>query len=163
MSSCSEPVSCSLPAPCARCSAVASPATQLVVLARGRAGRELCSALRRAGATVSLIETDLSSLDSVRAAVEALCARLDADELPSLEALVLNAGAQFTNNLTQTPEGFEGTFAINALANHVLIGGLQDRLQTPARIVVTSVIRTSGTCATISAWFQGRSGTPPRP
>jgi NAD(P)-dependent dehydrogenase (short-subunit alcohol dehydrogenase family) len=63
--------------------------------------------------------------------------QLDTGELPPLRGFVGNAGVQFTNDLTESPEGFEATFAVNVLANHVLLSRLRARITTPARVVIT--------------------------
>ncbi|GGQ30715.1 hypothetical protein GCM10010266_62430 [Streptomyces griseomycini] len=48
-----------------------------------------------------------------------------------------NAGMQYTDALTETPDGFEATFAVNVLAHHLFVRLLQDRFTAPARIVIT--------------------------
>lgn len=114
-----------------------APGAHLVVLARNRAGAELARELGCNDRPVSFIEADLLSMGSVRAAADELAGRLDSGDLPPLRALVGNAGLQYTNNLTRSPDGLEATFAINVLANHVLIRRLQDHLRSPSRVVLT--------------------------
>ncbi|MDT0322569.1 SDR family NAD(P)-dependent oxidoreductase [Streptomyces millisiae] len=114
-----------------------APDARLVLLGRGPATTALAAELSAGGAQVSSIDADLLSLRSVRHAAEQVRARLDEGELPPLRTLVANAGAQFTNDLTESAEGFEATFAVNVLANHVLVRHLQDRFAVPSRIVVT--------------------------
>ncbi|WP_020122393.1 SDR family NAD(P)-dependent oxidoreductase [Streptomyces canus] len=109
----------------------------LVLLTRGTAGAELADDLSLRGHTVTSISTDLLSLDSVRAAADEVARRLDDGELPPLRGLVSNAGLLFTNAVTESPDGFEATFAVNVLANHVLIRRLQDRFDEASRIVIT--------------------------
>ncbi|MFV0406255.1 MAG: SDR family NAD(P)-dependent oxidoreductase [Propioniciclava sp.] len=109
-----------------------APDTHLVILARGPVGD-----LAASGQNVSVIRADLASLRSVANAAAEVARRLDTGELPPLRALVCNAGIQYTNDLTETGDGFEATFAVNVLAGHVLVQRLHDRLQTPARIVIT--------------------------
>lgn len=113
------------------------PSAHLVLLARGTGGEELAAELRRDGRSVTAIDADLSSMPSVRRAADEIVARLDTGELPPLRALVANAGLQFTNAVTGSPDGFEATFATNVLANHLLIRVLQDRFTAPSRIVIT--------------------------
>ncbi len=108
------------------------PDTHLVILARGPAD-DLAARSRN----VSVIHADLASLRSTVDAAAEVAERLDAGVLPPLRALVCNAGIQYTNDLTETVDGFEATFAVNVLANHVLVRRLHDRLQASARIVVT--------------------------
>ncbi|GAA1093935.1 MULTISPECIES: hypothetical protein [Streptomyces violaceusniger group] len=42
-----------------------------------------------------------------------------------------------TNALTESPDGYEATFAVNVLANHLFVRVLQDHFAAPARIVIT--------------------------
>jgi NAD(P)-dependent dehydrogenase (short-subunit alcohol dehydrogenase family) len=84
-----------------------------------------------------VIRADLASMRSTADAAAEVVKRLDEGSLPPVRALVCNAGIQYTNDLTETVDGFEATFAVNVLANHVLVRHLHDRLQTPARIVIT--------------------------
>ncbi|MFH8440593.1 SDR family NAD(P)-dependent oxidoreductase [Streptomyces sp. NPDC018026] len=113
-----------------------SPDTHLVVVARGGADA-LAAELGARGQAVTPVEADLGSLDSVRSAAAGISGRLARGELPPLRGFVGNAGMQYTNALTEGPDGFEATFAINVLANHVLVRALEDSFVSPARIVIT--------------------------
>lgn len=115
-----------------------SPDTHLLVIARGPSGSRLAAELATGGRAVSHVPADLASLHSVRAAATEIGERLDRAQLPPLRAFVGNAGIQYTNALTEGPDGFESTFAVNVLANHLLVRLLQDRLAAPARIVITT-------------------------
>ncbi|MFE3291172.1 SDR family NAD(P)-dependent oxidoreductase [Rhodococcus sp. NPDC059234] len=115
----------------------AEPDAHLVLLARNPGGPRLAERLRDKGHTVTSIHTDLSSLDSVRSAADLVIAAVENAELPPPDLIVANAGLQHTNDLTETKEGFEATFAVNVLANHVLIRALQPHLHTPSRTVIT--------------------------
>ncbi|WP_431921737.1 SDR family NAD(P)-dependent oxidoreductase [Amycolatopsis tucumanensis] len=84
------------------------------------------------------VTADLSSLRSVRDAASAIRDRLDRGDLPPLRAFVGNAGVQHTNALTTGPDGYESTFTVNVLANHVFVRVLQDRFTTPGRVVITT-------------------------
>lgn len=112
------------------------PRTHLVLLSRGDT-HVLANELRAVGGTVSVVQTDLSSLQSVADAADAVIDRVRSDDLPPIRALVCNAGVQHTNALVETVDGFESTFAVNVLANHVLVRKLQDHLHPEARVVVT--------------------------
>ena len=109
----------------------------LVLLARGESGSRLAADLTAAGHTASSIAVDLTSLTDTRQAADEVVRRLDAGELPPLRRLVGNAGLQFTNDLTENPEGIEATFAIHVLANHVLIRRLQDHFVVGSKITIT--------------------------
>ena len=78
---------------------------------------------------------DLASLSSVRA-----FARAVSDQLAGtpIDAMVLNAGAQFGNLHHRTPEGFETTFAVNHLAHYLLLRLLTPNLARQARVVITT-------------------------
>jgi len=111
-----------------------SPDVHLLVVARGSSGAELATG----GHTVSHISADLGSLESVRAAGTEIRDRLDRGDLPPLRGFVGNAGMQCTNALSEGPDGFESTFTVNVLANHLFVRLLQDRFVAPARIVITA-------------------------
>ncbi|MEU0538467.1 SDR family NAD(P)-dependent oxidoreductase [Nocardia sp. NPDC005978] len=112
------------------------PGVHLVVLARASSQSQVAELAAGRG-SVTHITADLESLDSIRLAVHEIEARLDGGELPPLIGIVANAGIQYTNVLTETPDGFESTFAVNVLANHLLIRLLEPRLRAPGRIVIT--------------------------
>lgn len=112
------------------------PQTHLVLLVRGDS-RDLVDELRARGGSVSVVRTDLSSLQSVADAADAVIAEIGSGAIPPLRALACNAGLQHTDALTQTIDGYESTFAVNVLANHVLIRRLQSHLSSDARVVVT--------------------------
>lgn len=99
---------------------------------------ELSAGGRAGGHTVSHVSADLESLGSVRSAAAEICERLERGDLPPLRGFVGNAGIQYTNALTEGPDGFESTFAINVLADHLFVRLLQDRFVAPARIVITA-------------------------
>jgi NAD(P)-dependent dehydrogenase (short-subunit alcohol dehydrogenase family) len=113
------------------------PDGHLVLLGRRPGVAALADELSARGNPVRWVEADLLSLSSVQAAADRLRTLLDEEELPPLRAIVANAGLQFTNDLNETADGFEATFAVNVLANHVLIRRTQDLLALPSRVVVT--------------------------
>ncbi|MEV7865526.1 SDR family NAD(P)-dependent oxidoreductase [Streptomyces sp. NPDC088124] len=109
----------------------------LVMLARGATGRVTLTELQSIRSDVTLVETDLASAASVRAAAETVRRRLDSGDLPPLGGIVGNAGVSFNDAQRSTPDGYETTFAVNVLANHMLLGELAPGLTSPARIVIT--------------------------
>lgn len=115
-----------------------SPDVHLVVVARGPSGARLAAELAAGGRTVSHVSADLGSLGSVRSAATEIRDRLDRGDLPPLRGFVGNAGIQYTNALTEGPDGFESTFTVNVLAHHLFVRLLQDRFVAPARIVITA-------------------------
>ncbi len=114
-----------------------APDTRLLVLARGSAGPQLCAELAGEGFAASAVAADLSSLSSVRVAAQRIHDLLDRGEVPPLTGFVGNAGMQYTDDLTATEDGLEATFAVNVLANHLLLRLLSDRFVVPSRIVIT--------------------------
>ena len=84
------------------------------------------------GASVSVQELDLTSLDSVRAAAEALRSNHD-----TIDLLINNAGVMMTPKAT-TKDGFELQFGTNHLGHFAFTGLLLDRvLAAPGSRVVT--------------------------
>ncbi|MEV5647023.1 SDR family NAD(P)-dependent oxidoreductase [Nocardia sp. NPDC052254] len=114
-----------------------APDTRLLLLARGHAGAQVCAELAGAGFAASAVPADLSSLSSTRAAAQQIHDLLDRGEVPPLAGFVGNAGMQYTDDLTATDDGLEATFAVNVVANHLLLGLLSDRFVVPSRIVIT--------------------------
>ncbi|GAA4713543.1 NAD(P)-dependent dehydrogenase, short-chain alcohol dehydrogenase family [Promicromonospora umidemergens] len=126
------------------------PEAYLVVIARGTSGERIAAELAvgldggvagRSGdgaSRVSHVAADLGSLAEVRAAATEIARRLDRGELPPLRGFVGNAGIQYTNARTEGADGYEATFTVNVLANHVLLRTLMDRFVAPARIVITT-------------------------
>jgi NAD(P)-dependent dehydrogenase (short-subunit alcohol dehydrogenase family) len=106
----------------------------LVCRDEGR-GREAIRTLREldAGADVELVLGDLSSLAGSRAAAEAI-----QRACPRLDVLIHNAGV-WPVRLVHNEDGFEESFATNALAPLVLSKLLEDRLvASRARVVQVS-------------------------
>jgi NAD(P)-dependent dehydrogenase (short-subunit alcohol dehydrogenase family) len=87
---------------------------------------------------VEAMPLDLASLASVRAFAAELSKRLSAGTIPSLHAVVCNAGVNPLNTKTMTVDGFESTFGINHLGHFLLVNELLPALQSPARVVVVA-------------------------
>ena len=102
--------------------------------AKGEAAKQrlLDSASR---STISVLELDLASLQSVREFVE----QFKTAELPPLRGLINNAGVQsLSREIHLTKDGFEVTFGTNHLGHFLLTNLLLPSLQEPARIIVVS-------------------------
>jgi NAD(P)-dependent dehydrogenase (short-subunit alcohol dehydrogenase family) len=84
---------------------------------------------------VTVLPLDLARLASVRSFAQAVIERLDS---AWIDALVLNAGAQFPNVDQRTEDGFETTFAVNHLAHYLLLRLLMPKLAEHARVVITT-------------------------
>lgn len=116
-----------------------APDIHLVLLARGLAGEQIAANLReRLGTDVTVVAADLASLRSVSDAAARVRSLLDVNKLPPLAGIVANAGIQFTSATTVTEDGFEETFAVNVLANHLFIRCLAARLSKRSRITITT-------------------------
>ncbi|MGV9677438.1 SDR family NAD(P)-dependent oxidoreductase [Nocardia sp. NPDC003482] len=109
----------------------------LVVAGRESTTAKVAAELSAGGRAVSHVAVDLGSMASVREAAAEIGRRLDGGELPPLRGFVGNAGIQHTDALTESADGFEATFAVNVLANHLFLRLLEGRLTAPARVVIT--------------------------
>ena len=108
-----------------------------VLLARPGTGTSAVTTLLDDGARAELVDTDLRSLSSVASAAGEVAKRVRTGDLPPISHLVLNAGLQFASALSRTTDGFEATFAVNVLANHVLVRHLGPLVDPAGRIVIT--------------------------
>ena len=117
----------------------ASPDLHLVVTTRGP-GEQLVAHLQRdsGNANVSWVDCELSSLASVRSAAREIKRRLDDGSLPALTGFVGNAGLQMASRNRSTTDGLEVTFAVNVLANHLLVNELAGRFGHGGRVVITT-------------------------
>ncbi len=115
--------------------ALAAKGAQVVIAVRNldkgeQAARGIVQA--HPGATVTVQELDLSSLESVRAAADKLRSTHD-----SIDLLINNAGVMFTPKST-TKDGFEMQFGTNHLGHFAFTNLLLDRvLAAPGSRVVT--------------------------
>jgi NAD(P)-dependent dehydrogenase (short-subunit alcohol dehydrogenase family) len=113
------------------------PDQHLVLLARSGADRLAAELTEETGnANVSGLSCDLASLQEIRVAAAAIDQRLTAGELPPLTGFLGNAGVQRVSTAEVSADGFEITFAVNVLANYLLLRLLLDRFQAPGRIVL---------------------------
>ena len=89
---------------------------------------------------IETLPLDLASFDSIRAFVKQFSdyAKRTPEgnrDLPSLKAIVCNAGVQFIQRQTYTKDGFDTTFAVNHLGHFLLVNLLLKQLVAPARII----------------------------
>ncbi len=103
-----------------------------------RTGSAASDLRTRYGATVSTLALDLASLRSVRAAADTVRERIAAGGLAPLDALLLNAGAQFHSPVSYSEDGIEETFAANCLGHFLFANLLIDSLAENARVVFTA-------------------------
>lgn len=112
------------------------PNTHLVLLARP-GGPDPAQRFGPHRARVTVVEVDLASLASVRAAADRVVDLATSGAIPPVRMVGLNAGVQHISAVKQTADGFESTFGVNVLANHVLLQTLHQGLQPPVHAVVT--------------------------
>ncbi|MDJ0396772.1 SDR family NAD(P)-dependent oxidoreductase [Rhodococcus sp. G-MC3] len=104
------------------------PDAHLVVIGRGAEAHSK---------RTTLIKADLASGAATRAAVARIAESIADGGLPPLSGFVGNAGIQYSNNLVETEERIEATFAVNVRANHLVLRGLESSFGKTARVVVT--------------------------
>lgn len=128
----------------------------------GRSNAEVSAVAQELGATygvtVRALALDVCSLASVAAAAKAVQELVRDGAIAPLQALLLNAGAQFMGPIQYSPEGYEKTFATNCLGHFMLVNRLLDNIQPEGRIVFTA----SGTHdpATMDGKMVGRAALP---
>ncbi|WP_157171864.1 SDR family NAD(P)-dependent oxidoreductase [Nocardia higoensis] len=87
---------------------------------------------------ITLIELDTSSLASVRTAAATCGSMIERGELPTLDALLCNAGGRFDGEVKYSQEGYELTFATNCLGHFLLVELLLPMMSTDGRVVFTA-------------------------
>jgi NAD(P)-dependent dehydrogenase (short-subunit alcohol dehydrogenase family) len=109
----------------------------LVLLARNPTALDAAlDQVRSAGLTAHGVHVDLADLASVQAALAEVRGLIDAGTIAPIEAALLNAGAQFMTRATMGAQGYERTFTINVIAQHLLVTGLEPLLAPDGHIVV---------------------------
>jgi len=109
------------------------------ILLLARDGAALDSAVqtvRSHGLAARGIRLDLGDLESVRRALAEIAELRDRGELGPIDVAMLNAGAQFTSRRQTGAQGFELTFTVNVIAQHLLLRGLERFLAPAAHAVV---------------------------
>ncbi|WJL96876.1 SDR family NAD(P)-dependent oxidoreductase [Microbacterium sp. ET2] len=110
---------------------------RLVLLARDPVALEAAVATAHdAGSDARGILLDLADLTSVRAALEEVAALIRTGDLAPIDAAMLNAGGQFLDRRHISEQGYELTFAINVVAQHALLHGLEPALSPTGHVVL---------------------------
>lgn len=90
---------------------------------------------KQAGAIeVATVVADMGSFASVRRAAHEVSTLAETSGLVS--AVVANAGVQLSNRSQRSVNGLEMTFAVNVVANHLLLSSIKESLAGDAHIVV---------------------------
>ncbi|MHA7292965.1 SDR family NAD(P)-dependent oxidoreductase [Arthrobacter sp. HLT1-21] len=113
--------------------------TRPVILLLSRDGpalKEAAAKVRSAGLTARSIPVDLADFDSVRRATDQVAALVRSGGIPPIDAAILNAGTQFSDRRHTGAQGYELTFTINVIAQHLLLLGLQPLLAAAGHTVL---------------------------
>ncbi|CCH30703.1 SDR family NAD(P)-dependent oxidoreductase [Actinosynnema sp. NPDC047251] len=110
------------------------PDDHLVLLVRGDGDIARQLTRETGNPNVTTVRCDLASLADIRRAAAEVRERLATR--PPLTGFLANAGLQMTSTEATTADGFELTFGVNVLANHLLLNLLLDLFANPARIIV---------------------------
>lgn len=82
------------------------------------------------------VHVDLSDLVSVRTAIEEVAAGQQAGDIDKVDVSLLNAGAQFATASRTGAQGYELTFTVNVISQHLLLRGLEPFLAPAAHTIV---------------------------
>ncbi|MEY1677382.1 SDR family NAD(P)-dependent oxidoreductase [Gordonia sp. ABKF26] len=113
------------------------PSCHLVVIARGGGPAGFVEGFGAGAERVNVVDADLADMAATVAAATTIRRMLDDATLPPLRGLAGNAGIQYLDDQHVTADGLEATFAVNVLANHLLIGELSGHLALGSRIAIT--------------------------
>jgi NAD(P)-dependent dehydrogenase (short-subunit alcohol dehydrogenase family) len=109
----------------------------LVLLARNEEALAGCvEDARSAGLAAHGIQVDLADLDSVRHALDAVGALIAAGTISPIDSALLNAGTHLADRAQVGPQGYEVTFTVNVIAQHLLVTGLEPLLARDGHVVV---------------------------
>ncbi|MGW6034801.1 SDR family NAD(P)-dependent oxidoreductase [Gordonia terrae] len=116
------------------------PSCHLVVLARGGGPAGFVDGFGAGAGRVVAVDTDLADTAGTMTAAAEIRQMLDDATLPPLRGLAGNAGIQYLDDEHVTADGLEATFAVNVLANHLLIGELGGHLTRGSRIRIAITV-----------------------
>ena len=109
----------------------------LLFLGRDRAALQRATDRARAqGLAARGIRVDLADLHSVADAGAEVAALVAAGRSDPVDAAVLNAGLQMTDRRHTSTQGHELTFAVNVLAQHAVLRGLEGVLSDQGHVVL---------------------------
>ena len=122
--------------------AIARRGHQLVLIGRPSGGFDAIrqDALDAGAAAVTMIEADLQSIESTRAAGNEIAALVARGDVPAIDVIIGSAGIRVGNGNTATVDGIEATFAVNVLANATLVDVLAPALAPHAHIVLVGSV-----------------------
>lgn len=109
----------------------------LILLARNAKSLSWIFDEAAADAVIHIIEVDLDKMSAVAEAASQVKDVIAKRGIAHPHALVLNAGVQHVDACTPSKDGIEDTFAVNVVANHILIRMLAPHISEGGRVVVT--------------------------
>jgi NAD(P)-dependent dehydrogenase (short-subunit alcohol dehydrogenase family) len=110
---------------------------RLVLLARQPSGLDHAMAMARYhGLNAQGLVVDLSDLHSLRDCLTELAGLQRAGEIAPIDVAILNAGAQFADRRKAGAQGYELTFTVNVISQHLLLRGLEPLLAPAAHVVL---------------------------
>ena len=109
----------------------------VVLVGRTSAAMErIRSEVAIAGSRPHVVACDFADLARVLAASTSIASLVAAGSIPPISGLVANAGIQTVDRLHTTAQGFELTFGVNVLAQHLFITDLLASCQAGARVII---------------------------
>jgi NAD(P)-dependent dehydrogenase (short-subunit alcohol dehydrogenase family) len=111
----------------------------LDVVLVGRTGEALESIstdVAQAGSRPIVTPCDFADVNSVRKASRAIAGLVATGAIRPIDSLVANAGLQTVDRLHETAQGFELTFGVNVLAQHLFITQLLGSMDADARVII---------------------------
>ncbi|MFE7843656.1 SDR family NAD(P)-dependent oxidoreductase [Microbacterium sp. NPDC057407] len=117
---------------------VRHPSRPRLVLVGRDAGRLRASAgvARGEGLRVDEVQLDLTDLRSVQSGLERIASLVGSGALPTIDVAILNAGAQYYDRRRTSAQGWEATFAVNVVAQHLLVRGIRPLLSQAGHVVL---------------------------
>ena len=110
---------------------------RLVLLARQPAALHRAMAkAREHGLKAHGLVIDLGDLHRVRDCLTELADLHHAGEIAPIDVAILNAGAQFADRRKAGVQGYELTFTVNVISQHLLLRGLEPLLAPQAHVVL---------------------------
>lgn len=115
----------------------ATPDLTLVLLAREKSDLSWLDDVVGERTTVHVVGLDLDSMAGAARSAARVADLVEGGVIPPPTALVLNAGVQHVTASEVSGDGLEATFAVNVVANHVLVQRLAPLVQEGGRIIIT--------------------------
>jgi NAD(P)-dependent dehydrogenase (short-subunit alcohol dehydrogenase family) len=110
---------------------------RLVLVGRDPARTDAAVATARAAGLIAHgVLADLADLESVGAALDEVRDLMADGRVGAIDAAILNAGAQYTDRRRRGAQGWELTFTVNVIAQHLLIRGIRPLLADAGHVVL---------------------------